>query len=143
MSDAALQSLARFWETLTRESVAHLDRVYADDAHFRDPFNDVRGASGLKRILMHMFDTLEEPRFTIREAVREGSSAFLVWDFDFRVKAWKPGTPRRIHGSSHIRFAPDGRVAYHRDYWDAAGELYAHLPVIGPVVRWLGRKLGR
>lgn len=142
MSDAALQALTRFWETLSRESVAHLERVYAEDARFRDPFNDVRGAAPLKRILAHMFDTLDEPRFTIREAVREGSSAFLVWDFDFRVKAWKPGVARRIHGASHIRFAPDGRVAYHRDYWDAAGELYARLPLIGPVVRWLGKRLG-
>jgi hypothetical protein len=46
-----------------------------------------------------------------------------------------------IHGATHLRFAPDGRIAYHRDYWDAANELYAKLPLIGPVMRWLRRKL--
>ena len=32
-----------------------------------------------------------------------------------------------------------GRVAEHRDYWDAAGELYARLPLIGPPMRLLLR----
>jgi steroid delta-isomerase len=41
-----------------------------------------------------------------------------------------------------VRFGPDGRVTYHRDYWDAAGELYAKLPVVGPLMRYLARKMG-
>jgi hypothetical protein len=42
-----------------------------------------------------------------------------------------------IRGASHVRFASDGRVAYHRDYWDAAEELYEKLPVVGSLMRWL------
>ncbi|MEO5694916.1 MAG: nuclear transport factor 2 family protein [Usitatibacter sp.] len=141
MSDAALENLKAFWETLSPATVATLERIYTEDAYFRDPFNEVNGAPELRRIFNHMFETLIEPKFTIVESVRQDSSAFLVWNFDFRVKAWKPGITRRIHGSSHIRFAPDGRVSYHRDYWDAGGELYATLPVIGPVIRWLERKM--
>lgn len=142
MSDDALGKLVQFWETLTPESVATLERVYADHAYFRDPFNEVTGTPAIRKVLGHMLETLHDPRFVILESVREGSGALLVWNFDFRVKAWKPEVTRRIHGASHIRFAPDGRVAWHRDYWDAAGELYATLPVIGPVIRWLGKRLG-
>jgi steroid delta-isomerase len=29
----------------------------------------------------------------------------------------------------------------HRDYWDAAGELYEQLPVIGSLMRWLKRRI--
>lgn len=143
MNDDALKRLVQFWETLTPESVAGLERVYADDAYFRDPFNEVVGTVAIKRVFAHMFDTLHDPKFVILESVREGSNAFLLWDFEFRVKAWKPGVTRSIHGASHIRFAPDGRVARHRDYWDAAGELYAKLPLIGPVIRWLEKRLGK
>lgn len=143
MSREALARLVDFWERLTPESVAALESVYAQDAYFRDPFNEVRGAEELKRVFEHMFETLDAPRFTIRESTIEGSAAVLIWDFDFRVKRWKPGVARRIHGASHVRFAPDGRVSYHRDYWDAAGELYATLPIVGPIVRWLARRLSR
>ncbi len=143
MSREALARLVNFWEHLTPESVATLESVYTQDAYFRDPFNEVRGSEELKRVFAHMFETLDAPTFTIRESTIEGSAAVLIWDFDFRVKRWHPEVTRRIHGASHVRFASDGRVSYHRDYWDAAGELYATLPVVGPVVRWLARRLSR
>ena len=141
MSRAALQRLVDFWEHASPGSVAALESVYTEDAYFRDPFNEVRGVAQLKRVFAHMFETLDAPTFIIRETLIEGSAAVLIWDFDFRVKRWKPGLTRRIHGASHVRFAADGRVCHHRDYWDAAGELYAKLPIAGPVVRWLARRL--
>jgi steroid delta-isomerase len=140
MGDAA-QRFKAYWEGLTREGVARIDEHYTEDAYFRDPFNEVRGLAEVRRIFDHMFETLHEPRFRIVEAIGEGSSVFFTWDFTFRVKSWKPEVTQAIHGSSHVKFAPDGRVNYHRDYWDAAGELYAKLPVIGGLMRWLARRM--
>ncbi len=142
MSDAALARLKAYWEGLTRESVGALETVYAADAYFRDPFNEVRGVAELRRIFGHMYETLDEPRFRIAETIREGDRAVLIWDFHFRVKKWQPDVTQTIHGLSVVRFAADGRVTYHRDYWDAAGELYAKLPLVGPLMRYLARKMG-
>ena len=141
MSAEALAGLKAFWEGLTPERLAGIDAVYAPGAYFRDPFNEVRGLGELARIFGHMYDTLEEPRFTIAETILEGDRAVLIWDFDFRVKAWRPDVVQRIHGLSVVRFGADGRVTYHRDYWDAAGELYAKLPLVGPLMRFLARKM--
>ena len=142
MSADALARLKAYWEGLTREGVAALDEVYAPDAFFKDPFNEVRGIGELRRIFEHMFESLHEPRFRITETILEGDRAVLIWDFDFRVKKWKPGVKQSIHGLSVVRFGTDGRVTYHRDYWDAAGELYAKLPLVGPLMRFLARKMG-
>lgn len=139
--DPALAQLVRYWERLTPADVERLHEVYADDAYFRDPFNEVRGVEAIKPVFRHMFETLHEPRFTILETVAAEGGVFLVWDFDFRIQSLQPARARRIHGTSHIRFAPDGRVAYHRDYWDAAGELYEGLPVIGGLMRMLGKRM--
>jgi len=141
VSAEALAGLKAYWEGLTQERVGGLDAVYAPDVHFRDPFNDVRGIEELRRIFGHMYETLEEPRFAITETILEGDRAVLVWDFDFRIKAWKPRVTQRIHGLSMVRFGADGRVTDHRDYWDAAGELYAKLPLVGPLVRYLARRM--
>ena len=35
----------------------------------------------------------------------------------------------------------DGRVVEHRDYWDAAEQLYEKLPLIGGVLRLLKRSM--
>lgn len=141
MSAGALANLKAFWEGLTPERLAGIDAVYAPDAYFRDPFNEVRGVKELERIFGHMYETLDEPRFTITETILEGERAVLIWDFDFRVKSWKPRVTQRIHGLSVVRFGPDGRVEHHRDYWDAAGELYAKLPLVGPLMRFLARRM--
>lgn len=141
MSAQALAGLKAWWEGLTPERVALIDTVYAPDAYFRDPFNEVRGVAELERIFSHMYETLHEPRFAIVETILEGDRAVLIWDFGFRIKGWKPDVTQRIHGLSVVRFGPDGRVTYHRDYWDAAGELYAKLPLVGPLMRFLARKM--
>jgi ketosteroid isomerase-like protein len=140
MSDAALKRLVEYWQTLTPQTVKAIGKVYTENAYFRDPFNEVRGIEPIRHIFADMFVRLDEPRFTITETILQGNSATLIWDFDFRIKALKPGLVRRIHGSSHIRFSGDGRVSYHRDYWDAAGELYEHFPLVGSLMRWLKKR---
>ena len=45
-----------------------------------------------------------------------------------------------VRGVSHLVLAPDGRIAEHRDYWDAAEELYEKLPLLGGLMRWLKRR---
>ncbi|MEO8136388.1 MAG: nuclear transport factor 2 family protein [Betaproteobacteria bacterium] len=141
-SPDALQRLVDFYETLTPASLGAVREVYAADASFRDPFNDVRGSDEVQRVLLHMFENLSAAKFVIREAVADGDQAFLVWDFHFRMRRWKPDAQRKIHGSSHVRFDGQGRVSYHRDYWDAAEEVYDKIPLLGSVLRAIRRKMG-
>lgn len=127
-----LDALARFYEELTPASLDRLPEFYTGDAFFKDPFNEVRGVQALRRIFTHMFKRVVEPRFVIIERMTAGNSAMLVWEFRY-------GKERCIRGASHLHFADDGRVTYHRDYWDAAEELYMKLPVLGSVMRGLRR----
>lgn len=131
-----LQTLVRFFETLTEESIASLPALYAAEAYFKDPFNEVDSVAGIERIFTHMFRQVEAPRFVVTDAVHRRDQAFLIWTFHFRRRG-RSSAEFCIRGSSHVRFGPDGRVLYHRDYWDAAEELYAKFPVLG----WLMRTL--
>jgi len=139
-SDATARIVA-FFEQLVPADAERIGEFYSADAYFRDPFNDVRGTGEIARVFGHMFRQLADCRFVITETVIGENAAMLVWDFSFRIRSWRPGETQNVHGVTHVRFAADGKVAYHRDYWDAAGELYAKLPVIGPVMRFLQRKL--
>ena len=119
-----------------------MGEFYTEDAVFQDPFNHVQGHAAIKHIFTDMFVRLIDPKFVITETVQEDNRALLVWDFTFHVKSLNPNLKRKIHGTSLVRFAADGRVLSHRDYWDAAGELYEQLPVIGSLMRWLKRRMG-
>lgn len=140
LRDAAAGARA-FFENLAPADLERIAEVYAPTAYFRDPFNEVRGAAQVRRIFAHMFANLDSCRFEILETVVDDKGAFLTWDMTFRVKRWKRGGVQRIHGATHLRFDPAGRIEYHRDYWDVADELYAKLPLIGPVMRYLKRRL--
>jgi len=135
-----VEALVRFFETLTPQSLAEFPRRYAADCRFRDPFNDVRGLTALDAIFRHMFERLEAPRFIVRERVFEAPRLFLTWDFEFRFRGFRPRETQRIHGSSLITFDDAGLVAVHRDYWDAAEELYEKLPYLGALLRCLKQK---
>lgn len=139
MNPAHLQRVRAFFESLTPESAAQIDALYADDAWFKDPFNEVRGVAAIRRIFEHMFVQVESPRFVIRDVVAQGDDAFLTWEFSFRSRRLGDGE-QVVRGASHLRFAADGRITYHRDYWDAAEELYEKLPAVGALMRWLKRR---
>ena len=134
--DPRVQRVIDTFERLAPQDVARLAELYGADAHFKDPFNTVQGLPAIQRIFEHMFVTLEAPRFEIRDVVVQGDQCFLSWDFRFRLRRLRRDE-QCIHGGSHLRFAPDGRIATHRDYWDAAEELYEKLPLLGGLMRWL------
>lgn len=133
-----LDRLALYYETLDRPALARLDQIYAQDAFFKDPFNEVRGLAAIRRIFEHMFDQVHTPRFVVTTRVVQGSEAFLVWEMHFRLKR-QARTEQCIRGASHLRFGAGGLVEHHRDYWDAAEELYEKLPLLGSLMRWLKR----
>ncbi len=134
-----IERVVTFYESLTLATLPDMATVYAEDVRFIDPFNDVRGHDALCLVFEHMFEALDAPRFQIVDALGDAEQAFLTWDFSFR----RPGHDKtlRIHGASHLHFDAEGRVTLHRDYWDAARQVYERVPLLGGVLRWLRRRL--
>lgn len=141
----AVAQLVHFFEHLQADDVQHLHRHYASDARFKDPFNDVQGLAGIQAIFAHMFVTLQAPRFKVTACICEGTQCFLRWDFFFSQPRLAHGQEQCIHGATHCVFARNAagewQVTLHRDYWDAAEELYEKLPLVGSLMRWLKRQL--
>lgn len=140
MEHPNIDRLIAFYHALTPESIARFPEFYSEEAYFKDPFNEVRGVAAIQRIFTHMFQQVDLPRFVVTERVADAHGVVLVWEFGYRVRRWGGGQAQVMRGVSHLKFAADGKVNYHRDYWDAAEELYMKLPAIGSLMRGL-RKL--
>lgn len=140
MNEEAVSRVVTFFETLSPGSVKELAQYYAPDARFKDPFNDVTGLAAVTGIFEHMFVALEQPRFVVTGRVVQGSECFLTWEFHFGFRNFKKGEPQIVLGASHLKFSTQGLVTLHRDYWDAAEELYEKLPLVGGLMRWLKRR---
>ncbi len=142
MNKPDVDAIVRYFETITPKSLGDMALVYTEDAYFKDPFNEVKGLVDIRAIFERMFEALVEPRFTVVNRLVDGDQVMLEWDFTFRIRRWKPEIVQLVHGVSHLRLASDGRIAHHRDYWDTAEELYAKLPLIGGLMRFLRSKMG-
>ena len=142
-TDNAVQQLVQFFEQLQPQDVSRLSSLYAPEARFKDPFNDVRGLPEIERIFTHMFKSLDAPHFIVTERIVQGQQCFLAWDFRFRFKRFDTHSWQTIQGGTHVVFNDAGLVMLHRDYWDAAEELYEKLPVLGGLMRCLKRQANR
>ena len=136
----ATEKLATFFEALSPQSVSQLHTLYDAQARFKDPFNEVQGLPEIERISRHMYVALDQPHFVVTGQVVDGTQAFLTWEFRFRFKRFDTTTLQAVRGASHVVFNEQGLVTMHRDYWDAAEELYEKLPVLGGVMRWLKKR---
>lgn len=77
---AAATSYARYFEALTPAGLAGLERVVVADVRFVDPFNDVTGVDGMRRVLARMFADLPDARFAVTD-IATGEAAYLRWRF--------------------------------------------------------------
>ncbi|CAG0952592.1 steroid Delta-isomerase [Burkholderiales bacterium] len=133
-----LDALIAFFENLGRNDLERFADFYAEDAYFKDPFNELRGVAAITQVFAHMFETVEAPRFRITERFPSEGGAMLLWTFHFLMR----GRQQTITGASHLRFDASGKINFHYDYWDAAEELYEKLPLLGALLRALKRRLG-
>lgn len=137
--DSRLARLTGYFESLSPMALQRLEEIYMPDARFKDPFNDVAGIPAIRAVFEGMYRQVHRPRFVVTRAFCQGEDAFLAWDFLFFFKGDQT-REQTIRGATHILFSTDGRVALHRDYWDAAEELYEKLPVLGSLMRWVKRR---
>ena len=135
-----LDAYIALYENLAEADLGGLDALVTPDVRFKDPFNDLRGVEPLRKLLVKTLEDVAEPHFEVEGVWRRDADAtvILMWRFSGRVPVlnkWE------VRGLSHIGFAPDGRIASHIDYWDAAEGFYARLPLLGAIVRRVGRRL--
>lgn len=141
MNAPHILALKHYFETLTLYSVAPLTDYYPAEAYFKDPFNEVHGIVAIEKVFRHMFANLDKPEFSIQEIWERDDSAVFLWEFRFRFRG-KTLAQQSFTGMSMLRFYRTNKVNHHRDYWDAAEEIYEKFPVIGPTLRWIKRRVG-
>ena len=147
MNPPGLERYITFMTTLAPAGFADIAAFVADDMHFRDPFNDVRGRAHFVRCLEDMLEQIADLKIDVRHVaalVPRGTADSaphyaLHWHFAGRLVKLG-GRPWAVTGVALVTLGADGRIVEHRDYWDAAGGLYEELPLLGSLMRWLRRR---
>jgi hypothetical protein len=140
MSMDPMHRIVLLFESFAPADLQRLQDYYREDARFKDPLHAVQGLEPIRDVYRHMFDAMDRPRFTVTRRFAQERECVLLWEFRFALRRFPGRGAVTMHGASHLRLDAQGRIAEHRDYWDAAEALYEHLPGLGGVMRWLKRR---
>lgn len=143
--DPDLEAFCAFFNKLDKTCTRNIDKVYTQDVTFIDPLHRIEGREALESYFRTLYENVTACRFTFHETLRQGDRAFVTWTMHLVHPRLDRGSEVHVPGCSHLRFAGDqsGRVAGHRDYFDAGAMLYERLPVLGGAVRWIKGRLAR
>jgi steroid Delta-isomerase len=130
-----LTPMVRFFNGLAPDKLDMLGDVYSPGIEFRDPLHQVKGLPAVRHVFGQMFRQLGELTVKVTDAHGDESTGFILWEMRYRFR----GAERVITGTSHLRFANDGRVAEQTDHWDASFPVYGEFPVIGLAMRGIKR----
>ncbi|MCO4845111.1 MAG: nuclear transport factor 2 family protein [Sulfurovum sp.] len=134
------ETITHFFETLHKEvSIESFSTIYDDAVVFKDPFNEVSGVKAVHGIFEHMYNTLDRPRFIIKEYIDNQNVAYVKWDFIFSFKGEKKETG--FEGVSRLEMNEEGKVISHVDFWDASEHIYEKMPLLGSVLRFVKKKI--
>lgn len=138
-TEDALMAYIRAFEALSVNSLpADLIPLFAENAYFEDPFNQVVGKKDIQKVFEHMFDKTHFPKFYVMHYALNGSVAFIRWEFKFFDDGMRE---KRVVGVSKVAFDSGNRVLSHIDYWDTGKYVYQKVPVLSWVIHRINRLL--
>jgi steroid delta-isomerase len=128
----------RLFEELSMERLEGIEDFVSVDIKFKDPFNELSGLDAFRNLLVKMLNDVKGLKFKVTHRAWTEDVLFLRWSFQGEVKGlnyW------RVEGMSEINFDERGLICQHIDYWDAAGQFYEKLPLIGTIIRIVRSRL--
>jgi limonene-1,2-epoxide hydrolase len=106
--------------------------VYAENAYFNDGFAELEGGDEIAAYLVRSAEAAGEVAIEVHDVAYSGPEIYLRWDMRFTNQ--KGSKEVVAPGISHLRVNADGRVVFHRDYWDSSGALAEFVPLMPSIL---------
>ncbi|HNQ01331.1 MAG TPA: nuclear transport factor 2 family protein [Syntrophales bacterium] len=132
---AGIEAFKQYYKVFAADVIRRdTKKLYAKDAFFKDGYKEVKGVEAIETYFLATAEAIVSCTFDITDvSVRDGNYYFR-WVMNLTIKRDRDNPMEQI-GMSHVRFAPDGKVVFHADYWDTS-IVFERAPVIGSIIRW-------
>jgi hypothetical protein len=139
---AAIERFKDFYAVFTPENVlAGVRDVYAKDAYLTDALKELNDIEDIEAYMLRLLKSVESCTFEFLDVAVSGGEYYFRWVSEAKPKTIKKGRTMRLYGMSHIRFDETGKVVFHVDYWDSAGGIFEHIPVLGGLIKLIKRRI--
>ena len=133
---AAVERFKDFLSVISEEQVrTKLRKTYAKDAYFNDTLREFRDVDSIEAYLIKTAQNVDTCTVEFLDQASSGGEYYFRWLMKIRFKKFRKGEEQDSIGITHIRFNKEGLVVFHQDYWDAAGNFFEKVPVVGWMIR--------
>lgn len=140
MAEFDIHSFLQAYRVFDEHTAGRLTPLYHPQITFVDPIHRLQGIAALSDYFATMAQGISKCRFEFNPPVKTEEGYLVAWQMVFCSKALRSGELIRVDGISQLTVS-EGKVIFHRDYYDVGAMVYEHVPVLGGIVRWLKRKL--
>ena len=99
------------------------------------------GPAEIEAYFLKTSETMKSYEVTIDDSFRSGDNYYVRWTMVFAAPALSKGEPIHSVGMSQVRFAEDGRVSFHQDFWDSGANIFGQAPVAGSVINFIRKRI--
>ena len=140
MSDL-VSEVKHAWGRFDLDALENLEPLYSPQVEFVEPAGKIIGRDAVFRHFRESCDNLIDCRFSFNEALemRSRDRAYLVWSMNFRHKKLRGGEAITTSGISLLEF--NDQIDFHRDWFDLGQTVYENVPLLGPMIRAIKRKM--
>ncbi len=141
--EAALARFKTFLQSIGDKDFVRKNtvNVYSADAYLDDTLVVHHGSQDIEAYFLRTSETVTSYQVTIDDTARSGDDFYIRWTMMFAAPALSGGIPVHSTGISQIRLNRDGKVAFHRDFWDSGQNFYSHLPGVGGAIGFVRKRL--
>lgn len=132
-----LERFLNFYNNLSQNNLDALHEIYAGNVEFIDPVHHILGLEALEQYFSHAYERLSSCHFIATSNIANQHQGCLSWVMTFTHDAIGNGKAISVHGCSVVHWNSEGKISYHRDYYDLNEMVLEHIPILG----WLTNKI--
>lgn len=137
-TDKVLSRFIAFYSPLNKDRIIDsTDQIYARKLYFNDTLVTLFDRNALQDHLLATAKRLNYMSLEPLKVIRDENQIYLIWVMEARFSLLGKERLSRTIGITQLRFNERGQVFFHQDFWDSSQGLDQHLPLLGPVTRWL------
>lgn len=134
------QNYALFFENLNKDmKLDEYASIFDENVYFEDPFQKTYDLESLYKIYIHMYDTLYEPRFLVKEIAITNNIVYLQWSFIFKMS--ENSNIEDFTGVSRVEFNENGKAISHIDYWDSSTNVFQKIPILKNILLYIKNRI--
>ena len=136
------QKIISFFQNLDKNHMNLVEQFYDREVEFQDPVHTLHGSKATREYYAKLYDKVESIRFEFSREISQEHQHVVVWKMFLIAPSLNGGREFFVEGNSVILFGgSEGKVIYHRDYFDMGSFIYERIPLLKTIILMLKSKL--